>query len=233
MATLPTERPVTPLRQRMIDDTAMRAMGSRTQHDYVRHVRVFAAFLGRSPDTVTAEDVRRFQVHQREHGAGDPRYLGARIGITAVLHSWGSAMTHHPHIHMIVPGGGIALDGGRWISSRPAFLLPVRVLGKLFRRLFLTRLAALHDAGRFGFNGRMAHLADRRAFLRHLSPVRKKRWVVYAKPRSPPPRRCSPTCRATRTASPSRTAGSSASTGPASRCAIRIIAAPAPIASRS
>ena len=113
--------------------------------------------------------------------AADPKHLGARIGITAVLHTWGSAMTHHPHVHMIVPGGGISPDGSRWISSRPAFLLPVRVLGKLFRRLFLCRLVALHDAGRLAFFGAIAHLAERRAFLRHLSPVRKKRWVVYAK----------------------------------------------------
>lgn len=114
--------------------------------------------------------------------AADPRHLGARIGITAVLHTWGSAMTHHPHVYMIVPGGGIALDGTRWVSSRPAFLLPVRVLGKLFRRLFLARLIALHDAGRLAFFGSMVHLAERRAFLHYLSPVRKKRWVVYAKP---------------------------------------------------
>ena len=114
--------------------------------------------------------------------AADRRHLGARIGITAVLHTWGSALTHHPHVHMIVPGGGIAPDGSRWISSRPAFLLPVRVLGKLFRRLFLTRLVALHDAGRLAFFGSMVHLAERRAFLRHLKPVRSKRWVVYAKP---------------------------------------------------
>jgi hypothetical protein len=113
--------------------------------------------------------------------AADPKHLGARIGITAVLHTWGSAMTHHPHVHMIVPGGGIAPDGSRWISSRPAFLLPVRVLGKLFRRLFLTRLVALHEAGRLAFFGSIAHLAERRAFLRHLAPVRGKRWVVYAK----------------------------------------------------
>jgi len=113
--------------------------------------------------------------------AADPKHLGARIGITAVLHTWGSAMTHHPHVHMIVPGGGIAPDGSRWIPSRPAFLLPVRVLGKLFRRLFLTRLVALHDAGRLGFFGTLAHLIERRAFLRHLAPVRGKRWVVYAK----------------------------------------------------
>jgi hypothetical protein len=114
--------------------------------------------------------------------AADPKHLGARIGITAVLHTWGSAMTHHPHVHMIVPGGGIALDGSRWISSRPAFLLPVRVLGALFRRLFLTRLIQLHQAGHLAFFGAAAPLADHRAFLRHLAPVRKKRWVVYAKP---------------------------------------------------
>ena len=114
--------------------------------------------------------------------AADPKHLGARIGITAVLHTWGSALTHHPHVHMIVPGGGIAPSGDRWVSSRPAFLLPVRVLGALFRRLFLTRLTALHQAGRLAFFGTMAHLADRRAFLRHLAPVRKRRWVVYAKP---------------------------------------------------
>ncbi|PBB69271.1 IS91 family transposase [Mesorhizobium sp. WSM4312] len=113
--------------------------------------------------------------------AADPKHLGARIGITAVLHTWGSAMTNHPHVHMIVPGGGISPDGSRWISSRPAFLLPVRGLGKLFRRLFLSRLVALHEAGRLVFFGAIAHLAERRAFLRQLSPVRKKRWVVYAK----------------------------------------------------
>ena len=114
--------------------------------------------------------------------AGDVKHLGARIAITAVLHTWGSAMTHHPHIHMIVPGGGISLDGRRWISSRPAFLLPVRVLGALFRRLFLTRLFELHQAGRLAFFGAQAGLADRRLFLRHLASVRKQRFVVYAKP---------------------------------------------------
>ncbi len=114
--------------------------------------------------------------------AADPRHLGARIGITAVLHTWGSALTYHPHVHMIVPGGGIALDGTRWLSSRPAFLLPVRVLGKLFRRLFLTRLVQLHDAGRLAFFGSLAPLADPQAFLDYLAPARKARWVVYAKP---------------------------------------------------
>ena len=114
--------------------------------------------------------------------AADPRHLGARIGITAVLHTWGSAMTHHPHIHMIVPGGGISLAGARWVSSRPAFLLPVRVLGTLFRRLFLTKLLELHTGGRLQFFGAHDGLSDRRAFNRHLAPARRKRWVVYAKP---------------------------------------------------
>jgi hypothetical protein len=112
--------------------------------------------------------------------AADPKHLGARIGITAVLHTWGSAMTHHPHVHMIVPGGGISLDG-RWISSRPAFLVPVRVLGALFRRLFLTQLIALHEAGKLVFFGPQADLVDHRRFLRHLVALRKKRWAVYAK----------------------------------------------------
>jgi hypothetical protein len=113
--------------------------------------------------------------------AADPRHLGARIGITAVLHTWGSALTHHPHVHMVVPGGGIAPDGSRWISSRPAFLLPVRVLGALFRRLFLARLIQLHQAGKLAFFGSLVPLTEQRAFLRYIAPVRKKRWVVYAK----------------------------------------------------
>ena len=113
--------------------------------------------------------------------AADPKHLGARIGITAVLHTWGSAMTHHPHVHMIVPGGGVSRDGSRWINARLTFLLPVRVLGKLFRRLFLTQLIELHDAGKLVFFGAQADLADRRRLLRHLAPARKKRWAVYAK----------------------------------------------------
>ncbi|QEE41693.1 MULTISPECIES: IS91 family transposase [unclassified Methylobacterium] len=114
--------------------------------------------------------------------AADPKHLGARIGLTAVLHTWGSAMTHHPHLHMIVPGGGLSPDGTRWVASRPAFLLPVRVLGMLFRRLFLEGLAALHEAGTLVFFGTLAPLSDPRAFARALAPVRRKRWVVYAKP---------------------------------------------------
>ncbi len=114
--------------------------------------------------------------------AADPKHLGARIGITAVLHTWGSAMTHHPHVHMIVPGGGISPDGMRWVGSRPGFLLPVRVLAKLFRRLFLTRLLELHAADKLIFFGQSKGLEERRAFVRHLAPLRRKKWHVYAKP---------------------------------------------------
>ena len=113
--------------------------------------------------------------------AADPKHLGARIGLTAVLHTWGSALTHHPHIHFVVPGGGISLDGERWISCRPGFFLPVRVLSRLFRRLFLEKLTAAHDAGCLRFFGDLRHLADSQAFADHLSPLRKIEWVVYAK----------------------------------------------------
>jgi len=113
--------------------------------------------------------------------AADPRHLGARLGLTAVLHTWGSALTHHPHLHCVVPGGGISLDGERWISCRPGFFLPVRVLSRLFRRLFLEKLAAAHEAGSLGFFGELRHLAASQAFARHLSPLRKIEWVVYAK----------------------------------------------------
>jgi hypothetical protein len=113
--------------------------------------------------------------------AADPKHLGARIGLTSVLHSWGSALTHHPHVHMIVPGGGIAPDGQRWVSCRPGFFLPVRVLSRLFRRLFLEKLIATHEAGRLKFFGDHARLAKRDAFTAYLAPLRKSQWVVYSK----------------------------------------------------
>ena len=113
--------------------------------------------------------------------AADPKHLGARVGITSVLHTWGSALTHHPHVHMIVPGGGISLDGKSWISCRPGFFLPVRVLSRLFRRLFLEKLIAAHEAGRLKFFGNHAALADPQAFATHLAPLRRTEWVVYAK----------------------------------------------------
>jgi Putative transposase/Transposase zinc-binding domain len=113
--------------------------------------------------------------------AADPKHLGARVGVTSVLHTWGSALTHHPHIHMIVPGGGISLDGTRWVSCRPGFFLPVRVLSRLFRRLFLEKLMASHAAGRLYFFGNHTPLADAQAFAAYLAPLRKTEWVVYAK----------------------------------------------------
>jgi hypothetical protein len=113
--------------------------------------------------------------------AADPKHLGARIGITAVLHTWGSAMTHHPHVHMIVPGGGIAVDGSQWVSCRPNFFLPVKVLSRLFRGLVLAKLRSAHQAGRLKFFGIHAHLDDARAFKAYLAPLRNIEWVVYAK----------------------------------------------------
>ncbi len=113
--------------------------------------------------------------------AADPKRLGVRIGFTSVLHTWGSAMAHHPHVHMIVPGGGISLDGTRWISCRPNYLLPVKVLSQLFRRLMLEMLPAAHDAGRLRFFGDHAHLADQAAFKAYLAPLHRTKWFVYSK----------------------------------------------------
>jgi hypothetical protein len=126
--------------------------------------------------------------------AADPKHLGARIGITAVLHTWGSAMTHHPHIHCIVPGGGLSPARGeegatptgtqnteRWISCRPGFFLPVRVLSRLFRRLFLEKLEASLDNGDLTFRNELAPLAEPKAFAAVLAPPRDTEWIVYAK----------------------------------------------------
>src|SRR5438093_11677441 len=112
----------------------------------------------------------------------DPKHLGARIGLTSVLHTWGSALVHHPHIHMIVPGGGLSLDGKSWVSCRPRYLLPVKVLSRLFRRLVLTKLLAAHEAGRLNFFSDHAALTDRKAFTAYLAPLRRIEWCVYSKP---------------------------------------------------
>ena len=114
--------------------------------------------------------------------AADPKRMGARVGITSVLHTWGSALTHHPHIHMIVPGGGLSPEGTRWVACKPGFFLHVRVLSRLFRRLFVEGLMALHRAGRLAFFGDLARLVDADAFAKWLAPFRKTEWVVYAKP---------------------------------------------------
>jgi hypothetical protein len=113
--------------------------------------------------------------------AADPKHLGAHIGATLVLHTWGSALTHHPHVHGIVPGGGLSPDGERWVACRPGFFLPVRVLSRLFRRRFLEELAAMHGRGQLRFFGKYAALADRATFAQWLAPLRPCEWVVYAK----------------------------------------------------
>ena len=113
--------------------------------------------------------------------AADPKHLGARIGATLVLHTWGSELTHHPHVHGIVPGGGLSPDGKNWVACRPGFFLPVRVLSRLFRRRFLEALQQLHQAGKLRFFGEHTALADALAFRQWLAPMRKCEWVVYAK----------------------------------------------------
>jgi len=113
--------------------------------------------------------------------AADPKHLGARIGLISVLHTWGSTMTHHPHVHMIVPGGGISLDGKRWVSCRPKFFLAAPVLSCLFRGLFLHKLLAAHRAGRLTFFGAHAHLNNARAFAAYLAPLHKTKWYVHGK----------------------------------------------------
>jgi hypothetical protein len=113
--------------------------------------------------------------------AADPKHLGAEIGFFAVLHTWGSALLHHPHLHCVIPGGGLSPDGTRWVPCRPGFFLPVRVLSLLFRRLFLERLQNAFDDGKLRFFSALEYLRDRCEFARYLEPVRKSKWVVYAK----------------------------------------------------
>jgi hypothetical protein len=122
---------------------------------------------------VTAETLRTI--------AADPKHLGAAIGFFAVLHTWGSALLHHPHLHCVVPGGGLSPDGTRWVPCKPGFFLPVRVLSRLFRRLFLEHLQYAFDSGKLRFFTALESLRDRRAFVRYLEPLKKAKWVVYAK----------------------------------------------------
>jgi hypothetical protein len=113
--------------------------------------------------------------------AADPKHLGASTGATLVLHTWGSALAHHPHVHGIVPGGGLAPDGKRWVACRPGFFLPVRVLSRLFRRRFLEELLRVYQAGKLQFFGEHTTLTDAKAFKAWLAPLRQCEWVVYAK----------------------------------------------------
>ena len=114
--------------------------------------------------------------------AANPKWLGAEIGVTSVLHTWGQAMTHHPHVHCVVPGGGLSPDRSRWIACRPGFFLPVRVLSRLFRRLFLAALQNAFSQGELRFFNELTHLNDDKAFTHHLAKARRVDWVVYAKP---------------------------------------------------
>ena len=165
-----TDTAISPLRQRMIEDMKIRGFAEKTQMGYLRAVSDFAVFLGRAPDGAETEDLRRYQLHMRSRGA-------SATSMNAAV----SALTHHPHLHCVVPGGGISRDGTQWISCRPGFFLPVRVLSRLFRRLFLEKLVAAHEAGRLKFFGDLRHLAETHAFDGHLRPLRKVEWVVYAK----------------------------------------------------
>jgi len=113
--------------------------------------------------------------------AADPKHLGADIGLTAVLHTWGQSLDHHPHVHCIVPGGGVSSDGVSWMQCRPDFFLPVRVLSRLFRRLFLEGLVAAFDVGELQFFSDLVALKDRKAFQAYLTPLRTQEWVVFAK----------------------------------------------------
>jgi hypothetical protein len=114
--------------------------------------------------------------------AADPKHLGAEIGFFAVLHTWGQNLLHHPHLHFVVAGGGLAPEGNHWISCRPGFFLPVRVLSRLFRRLFLKSLQKEFDSGKLKFFSSFEALQGRKSFLRYLAPARKAEWVIYAKP---------------------------------------------------
>ncbi|HKB40920.1 MAG TPA: IS91 family transposase [Gemmataceae bacterium] len=114
--------------------------------------------------------------------ARDPKHLGADIGFLAVLHTWGQNLHLHPHVHCVVPGGGIALAGDRWLSCRPDFFLPVRPLGRLFRGKFLAMLQRAYERGLLGFHGQQQHLADPLAFRELMASCWQKEWVVYAKP---------------------------------------------------
>ena len=156
--------------------------------------------------------------------AADPKHLGARIGITSVLHTWGSAMTHHPHVHMIVPGGGLSADGQRWIAGRPDYLLPVPVLSQLFRGLVLSMLLEEHGEGRLKFSGEHAALADGKAFKAFLGPLWNSDWIVYAKKPFAGPGAVLPISPATPIAWPSPTAACSRPTRMASPLNTRITA---------
>ena len=164
--------------------------------------------------------------------AADPRHLGAEIGFFAVLHSWGQTLVHHPHLHCVIPGGGLANDGSGWVACRPGFFLPVRVLSRYFRRILLSALEDAFESGQLHFAGRLQPLSDPRRFAEHLRPARKTEWVVYAKRPFAGPNRSSTTSAATPTGSPSATSACAASTTATCAFATPTTAAMAPPATR-
>ena len=172
---------ISPLRQRMIEDMTARGLGRQTQRGHILACKRFAAYLKRSRKAVLYDILFKASAEATLTIAADARRLGARIGITSVLHTWGSAMTHHPHVHMIVPGGGLSEDRTKWIACRPDFFLPVRVLSRLFRRLVLAMLLDAYEEGRLRFFAEHAELAERQAFAAFLRPLKHSEWVVYAK----------------------------------------------------
>ena len=202
---------MTSLRQRMLEDMQVRGLSPCTQRTYVSTVARFARHFGRSPARLGPEQIRAYQVYLTNERrlapsslatqnkavvygllfravaetlrtiAADPRHLGAEIGFFAVLHTWGQTLVHHPHLHCVIPGGGFASDGGRWVSCRPGFFLPVRVLSRFFRRVLLEALRDAFESGQLRFAGRLQSLSDPRRFVDHLRPARETEWVVYAK----------------------------------------------------
>ena len=168
-------------RARWVDARTTELLDCEYFHVVFTVPRVVAAIALQNPAAVygilfraTAETLRTI--------AADPEHLGAEIGFIAVLHTWDQTLGLHPHLHCVVPGGGLSHDGKRWIACRPGFFLPVRVLSRLFRRLFLRYLEEAFDTERLRFGGTLSTLTERRAFVAHLAPARETEWVVYAKP---------------------------------------------------
>jgi hypothetical protein len=168
----PSQNPINPMSARQLGRRPRRGAGGQDRQ--ARLAAHLAAQLRAFQNKAAVYDLLcRTAAETLTTIAADPKHLGARIGLTAVLHTWGSALTHHRHVHAIVPGGGRSPDGARWIPCKPGFFLPVRVLLRLFRRLFLEGIAALHKTGRLALFGGLAPLADKRAFDAALAPLRR------------------------------------------------------------
>ena len=175
---------MSPLRRRMLEDMAIRNLSPATQQSYFHVVFTLpapVAEIALQNKAVVYDILFKAASDSLRVIAADQKHLGAEIGVIALLHTWGQTLGHHPHLHCIVPGGGLAPDGKRWIACRPGFFLPVRVLARLYRRLFIERLEAAFAAGALRFAGALSGLAKPAAFACHLREVRAIDWVVYAK----------------------------------------------------